>query len=138
MVNNRDFGIFNQNEDFFSNIGKNFLGAFNNAMKTDIVENNDQYEVKIDLPGFKKDGIRVDYQNDNLIVHAKHAYASEQHNDDRKVIKQERSADNLSRSYNLPNVDEANIKATYNGGILDIILPKQAPDDSGTHHIEIQ
>ena len=136
--NNRNFGIFDPQDDFFSNIGKAFLGSVDNGgFNVDIVENDDNFTVLAELPGFKKNGIKISYQDNNLTIKAAHEYSSEVHNDDGRVIRHERSNQNVSRSFYLPDVNAEMIKAGYDGGVLTVTLPKQNPEATGAHHVEI-
>ncbi|HBF74357.1 MAG TPA: Hsp20/alpha crystallin family protein, partial [Lactobacillus sp.] len=54
-----------------------------------------------------------------------------------RVLRQERSSSNVTRSFYLPGVDEDNVKATYDGGILKLTLPKMTEDKQDSHHIAI-
>lgn len=136
--NNRNFGIFDPQDDFFSNFGKAFLGSVNNgSFDVDIVENDNDFVVSAELPGFKKKGINISYQDDNLTIKAQHESSSEVHNDDGRVIRHERSNQNVSRSFYLPSVNAEMIKASYDGGVLTITLPKKDPETTGVHRIEI-
>ena len=49
----------------------------------------------------------------------------------------ERSYGRMSRSYRLPNVNEGQISAKVNDGVLTIDLPKMTSDQKGNHQINI-
>ena len=65
--------LFTENlfDDFFDEMDKDFFGKKNplygkhgrNMMKTDVRETDNTYEVDIDLPGFKKEDININYEN---------------------------------------------------------------------------
>ena len=59
-------------------------------MKTDVHEQDDHYEVDIDLPGFKKDEINLDLENGYLTVHAAKSLDKEEKDHRGKLIRQER------------------------------------------------
>ena len=59
-------------------------------MKTDVLELDDHYEVDIDLPGFKKEEIKLELDNGNLTVSAARNVNEEEKNEEGKVIRQER------------------------------------------------
>lgn len=122
--------------DVFDGFDQDFFGG-STTMKTDIKETDNDYQVKAELPGFKKDGIHVDYNNDTLRVNANHDLTKEHKDEKGRVLRQERSSSNISRSFYLPGVDQDNVKATYDGGILTLTLPKVTEDKADTHHIEI-
>ncbi len=96
-------------------------------MKSDIRELEDSYEIDIELPGFNKDEIKVDYDDDYLIVSAKHEETNKQKG---KYIHQEISYSTLERNYYVGNIDKSQIKAKLDNGVLTINVPKaklQAP-----------
>ena len=65
-------------------------------MKTDVHEHDDHYEVDIDLPGFKKEEIKLELNNGYLTVGA-----SKEHDqtNNGKVIRKERYSGSMSRSF---------------------------------------
>ena len=132
--------VFDDNpmDDFFGNFGR---GLFNsmaeaNPMKTDVVENKDNYQVTAELPGFKKNAIHMDYRNNTLRINASHNLKKTDKNEKGRVLRRERSMSNVSRSFYLPNVDFKKITASYDGGLLKVSLPKAAPKNQG-HQIKI-
>ncbi|MBB5888242.1 Hsp20/alpha crystallin family protein [Lactovum miscens] len=135
-----DFG-----NDFFSNFGRNFFKNgfdFPNStrqmtMKTDVVESDTAYTVKIDLPGLKKENILIDYNDGILSVSGKQESEDEVRNDSGEVIHSERYYGSYSRQYSLPNVDREAVTAKYDGGVLTLNLPKSKADTTN-HRIEIQ
>ena len=48
-----------------------FTESESKLMKTDIKEKKDKYVIEMDLPGYEKDGIKVEIQDGYLTVHAK-------------------------------------------------------------------
>ncbi len=135
-----DFG-----DDFFNHFGRNFfktgldfpLSARQTTMKTDISESEQAYTVKIDLPGLKKENLNIDYENGILSVSGKQEQESEARNDANEVIHSERYYGSYSRSYRLPQVDRDKITAKYDGGVLQIELPKTSVS-ADKNPIEIQ
>mgnify|MGYP002625823223 CR=1 FL=1 len=98
-----------------------------NLMKTDVREKKDSYEVDIDLPGFKKDEIKLELENGYLTISA--AKGLDKDETDKKTgkyIRRERYAGNLSRSFYIGDgVKQEDIKATFKNGILSITVPKE-------------
>lgn len=97
-----------------------------NVMKSDILENDDEYKVYIDLPGAKKEDIHLEYKDFNLVVSysVKSSYHQDE-NKNHKVIKRERYSGNYSRSFYIPNIDDKTINASYHDGILEVVLLKK-------------
>lgn len=138
MANELRNNVFNDFMDpmsnFFDGLGRNMVNS--SKMKTDVIENDDEFEVKAELPGFKKEDININYENDTLTIHAIHDLNKEQKDEDGKLIRSERTSSDVSRSFYLPDADTDKIGAKYDGGILDIMVPKSAEKES-KHTISI-
>ncbi|TPR51148.1 Hsp20/alpha crystallin family protein [Apilactobacillus kunkeei] len=138
MANELRNNVFNDFMDpmtnFFDGLGRNMVNS--SKMKTDVIENDDEFEVKAELPGFKKEDISINYENDTLTIHAIHDLNKEQKDEDGKLIRSERTSSDVSRSFYLPDADTDKIGAKYDGGILDIMVPKSAEKES-KHSISI-
>ncbi|MCK8624980.1 Hsp20/alpha crystallin family protein [Apilactobacillus xinyiensis] len=106
----------------------------NNNMKTDIIDNGDTYEVNAELAGFDKDDIHMDYRDNTLSINAKKNANHDEENG--KVVFSEISSNDIKRSFYLPNVDIKKIQASYENGILNVVLPKVNVDNQG-HSISI-
>ena len=119
---------------FDAPVEKRFFGKKNplygkhakNLMKTDVREKKDSYEVDIDLPGFKKDEIKLELENGYLTISA--AKGLDKDETDKKTgkyIRRERYAGNLSRSFYIGDVKQEDVKAAFKNGILSITVPKE-------------
>ena len=96
------------------------------VMKTDVREHEDGYEVDIDLPGFKKDEIKLTLENGYLTVAAGKALNSDEKDKKGKVIRQERYSGSMQRSFYVgENVTEEEIKAKFEDGVLKLTVPKK-------------
>jgi len=93
-----------------------------NIMKSDIYEQNDNYVLEIDLPGFDKENVSIDYHNEYLTIKA---VKNDNHDENDKYIKKERFYGEYKRTFYIGNLDESNIKANYNNGVLKITFPKE-------------
>ena len=69
------------------------------VMKTDVHEHDDKYELDIDLPGFKKDEIKLSLENGYLSVSAAKGLDKEEKDKKGKLIRQERYAGAMQRSF---------------------------------------
>ena len=98
----------------------------NRVMKTDVHEQDDHYDVDIDLPGFKKDEIKIELENGYLTVNASKGLDQEEKNDKGKLIRQERYSGSMQRSFYVgENVTEEDIKAKFEDGVLKLTVPKK-------------
>ena len=103
-------------------------------MKTDVHEHDDHYEVDIDLPGFKKDEITIELNNGYLTVSAAKGLDKDENDKKGKLIRQERYAGAMQRSFYIGDtVTEADVKAKFEDGVLDICVPKAEPKKLDDH-----
>ncbi len=111
----------------FRNIDRRLYGK--NAareMKTDVHEHEDHYEVDIDLPGFKKEEITLSLENGYLTVNAAKGLDKDQTNKKGKIIRQERYAGALQRSFYVGDaLTETDITARFENGVLSLNVPKR-------------
>ena len=98
-----------------------------NLMKTDIKEMDKGYELIIDLPGFKKDEIKVSLDNGYLsITAAKGLDKDEQEKDTGRYIRRERYTGSCERSFYVgEDMTEEDIKGEFKHGILKLFVPKK-------------
>ena len=93
-------------------------------MKTDIRENEKEYIIDVDLPGFDKNNIKVDVEDGYLNINA----SMDESNDKEekgKFIRRERYSGECSRSFYVgEDVESEDIKATFKNGILTLEVPK--------------
>ena len=113
-------------DDFFG--GKNPLYGKHakNMMNTDIRETDDGYELDIDLPGFRKDEIQAELKDGFLTVSAAKGLDKEEKNNKGEYIRRERYTGSMSRSFYVgEHLNEEDIKAKYEDGILKLSVPKK-------------
>ena len=95
-------------------------------MKTDVHEQEGQYEVDMDLPGFKKEEITLELNNGYLTVSAAKGLDKDENDKKGKLIRQERYAGSMQRSFYVgENLTEEDIKASFQHGVLSLIIPKK-------------
>ena len=95
-------------------------------MKTDVREHEDHYEVDVDLPGFKKDEIRLELENGTLTVHAAKDLEKEKTDKTGKIIRQERFSGAMQRSFYVGEaITEEDIGAKFENGVLSLSIPKK-------------
>ena len=98
-----------------------------NLMKTDIQEHDDGYTLEMDLPGFKKDEIKVELNNGYMTISAaKGLDEDEKDKKSGKYIRHERYTGSCQRSFYVgEDVTEEDIKAEFKHGILKLFVPKK-------------
>ena len=130
--------IFGENlfDDFFTpfyyddkdekKVGKKLYGhRAQNLLKTDIKEKKNEYIIDIDLPGYEKEGIKLEVQDGYLTVHA--TVNKEENNEEKgRFVRKERYSGACSRSFYVgENITEDEIKAKFKNGTLTIVVPKK-------------
>ncbi len=120
------FGIPELKE--FDNMEKKLYGRrAGRMMKTDVREKDDNYEVVIDIPGFKKEEITVELDEGYLTINAAKGLDKDENDKKGKLIRQERYAGSMTRSFYIgENVQKEDIEATYRHGVLKLTIPKKA------------
>ncbi|NIT55719.1 MAG: Hsp20 family protein [Aliifodinibius sp.] len=103
-------------EDAFSRSKGTFIPELN------VYETDKEFEITVALPGMSKDDINIGFENNTITISGERKLAEE---DDTKYHRIESRFGKFERSLPLPNViDEENISATYDNGVLTITVPK--------------
>lgn len=108
----------NLNNDLFNN---SFFKE-NDIFKADIYEKDNLYKIILDLPGFHKENITIDYSNGYITITAS---KKDEFNEDTNFLHRERFYGEYKRTFYIGCVNENSIKAKYQNGILSINLEKQ-------------
>jgi HSP20 family protein len=103
------------------------------AIRADVRETKDSFIVEAELPGVKKNGVQIVCQENVLTISVKAEENAEK--SEENYLRRERFCGEASRSFTLRNIDEANITAKMEDGLLYITLPKVLPEEK---HIEIE
>jgi HSP20 family protein len=122
-------GIFPRSmDDYLSSMLKDFSPLFDDDSNTtsfpvDILEDDKRYVIKADIPGAKKEDIAVTLEDNALTIQLKRARTEEKK--EGTYLRRERSTAYTARTFSLPFASsEAEIKAKYNEGTLEISIPK--------------
>ncbi len=107
------------------NLFNDFFGSSNAPaeLRTDITDTGDAFVLEADLPGFKKENIKIDLENDRLTIKAERR--SEHEENKNGCIRRERHFGSFERSFDVSGIDTANIKASCTDGVLTLTLPKR-------------
>ena len=109
-------------ENFFSNPAGFEQGA-NLGLPLDVVENQDAYIIRAEVPGLKPEDLDITLNNNLLTIRGE--TKSEQEHEGERFHLRERQFGSFARSISLPSTVDANaIDANYNAGILTLRLPK--------------
>jgi len=112
-------------DDMFS-VDRMPVKTMPSIMKTDIKETEDQYVLAIDLPGFKKEDVKIHLKDGYLNVTA--SSQNEEEEKDGKYLRRERYTGSMTRSFYVgEDLTEEDVKAKFGNGVLTLALPKEAP-----------
>ncbi len=89
-------------------------------LRTDIYEVGENQCIEMDLPGYQKDNVTIDYNNGYLTIMAS------KEGQEKNYIRQERYYGEYSRTFYVGDIDESSIKANLENGILKITYPKES------------
>lgn len=102
-------------------------------MKLDVTENDKEYIVKAELPGAKKEDIRISVDGSYVSISAEtkeEKKETKKHNGERTLL-HEMHYGSWSRGFTLPHeVDDKTADAKFENGVLSLTLPKRAPATS--------
>ena len=133
-VDNRDYGL-NFWEDSFEDFFKPMAFPKTSSMRTDIKENENGYELAVDMPGFDKKDIGVTLKDGYLTIEAK---KEDKEEEGKKYLRRERSF-SCSRSFYVgDNITEEDVKAKYDNGVLKLEVPKKQEKEIHTGNITIE
>ena len=111
---------------------------FNPEVRVDVTENDKDIMVKADLPGMAKDKIDITLERDKILTIAgsREIMAKQE---SPGVVRQERSSGRFERRIELPvECESQGIKATYEEGVLQVVLPRKKGTKEGTIKVNIQ
>ena len=93
-------------------------------IRVDVTETDQAYLVKADMPGIKKDDIRISVEGNMVTISA--TMQEEKQETTAGTVYSERYSGALYRSFSLPqDIDDANTEARYQDGVLNLTLPKK-------------
>lgn len=113
------------NDPFFE---RPFENTTSQIMKTDIQENDANYLLEMELPGYKKEEIKAELKDGYLTITASRNDTKEEHDSKGKCIRKERYTGSCNRSFYVGNdLKQEDIKAAFTDGILRLSIPKEVP-----------
>jgi len=116
------FGIDRFFDDFFRDPFFSRFSSWTTPIRADVRETDKEYIVEAELPGVKKEDIIIDLQDDVLTIGVDVKQERNEENDG--YIYRERQRGSYRRSFNVYNIDNEKVRASYKDGILTVVLPK--------------
>lgn len=113
--------LYGMMDDFFT---ENINFSANTNFKVDVRELEDSYLVEAELPGFKKDEIKISFKNGELTIDAEKKEEAKESSKDKNYVHREMRYSSMSRTLYFENVEKEGLKAKLNDGILEIKVPK--------------
>lgn len=116
---------------------RSFFSAHNasSLFRTDVSDLGDAYKLEAELPGFSKDDININIEDERMTISVERK--QENSEDKPNYLRRERFYGSYSRSFDLSGIDADNITASYADGVLSLNLPKQAPEVPASRRLEI-
>ena len=131
MANVSRYDPFADVDDFFKGfflrpVRMSAEGATLGQVKVDVSEDDKAYTIHAEIPGAKKEDVKVAVDGNVVSISAEVKNTREQKQGE-KVIRSERYYGTVSRSFTLgTEVDEAQCNAAYKDGVLELVLPKKS------------
>ena len=111
---------------FTDEFGVNFFGS-NSYPKVDVVDHDDRITIEAEIPGLSKKEVSVDLEENILTISG--AKQSKDESPEIKYIRKELKRSSFKRSFKLgENINQKNVNADFNNGVLLITLPKKEPE----------
>lgn len=132
----RDLGL----DNFFDNFFGSSLNTVNRkgvSFKMDISEEENSYRVEADMPGVNKEDINIAVNDKTLQISVKHEEKIDNSDKNNKYIHRERYFSSCSRSVYLGDIDESQISAKMENGVLIVNIPKLTKEEQ-SRQIEIK
>jgi len=122
----------------FEPLAKGFKGEMGFVQpKVDVAETDKSYEISAELPGLDEKDVDVTLSDGVLTIRGEKKTEAEEKKKD--YYRVERSYGSFQRSFALPDsIDEGRIAATFEKGVLKLVLPKTAEAQKKQRKIEIK
>jgi HSP20 family protein len=103
--------------------------------QVDISETDKCYQITAEIPGIKREDVKISIEDGVLTVHGERKEEKEEKG--RKFHRVERFYGSFSRNFALPqDIDEEHVDATFADGLLTLKIPKK--EAAKTKTIEVQ
>lgn len=117
-------------DPFFNSFFFEKNNSFNQMLKTDIKEKNNEYLMKINVPDVKKEDIKIEFKNGYLTINV---VTSKEENNEGEYLYHERETGEFSRTYYLgTNIKSEDIEAKLDNGVLNLNIHKDTKKDENS------
>lgn len=113
-------------------------GDMVSAFKTDVTDTGDAFKLEAELPGFKKEDIKLDVENDCLTISAERKLDNDEKDKKGNFIKRERFYGSYRRSFDVSGINVDGIEAEYTDGVLTLNMPKKVETVPAARRLEIK
>ena len=108
------------------------------SFRTDIRDEGDHFLLEAELPGFRKEDIDLELKDGVLTISANRDETLENKGEDGKYLCRERRVGSFARSFDVTGIQEEEIGAAYDSGVLKLTLPKAGQPEPQSRKIAIQ
>lgn len=117
--------------------GREMLAMADWSPSADVTETDTAYLIKAEIPGVKKEDVKVFVQDGMLTMQGERKMEKEEKG--KKFHRVERSYGKFMRSYRMPDdADENSVKADFKDGMLNITLTKTAKSKAKPKAIDVK
>lgn len=128
---------FRRPESIIDKFFDDFRQPTNLGRHLDIYKQDNAYFLELDLPGFKKEEISIDFKEDVLTIEAKHV-EEEKSEDNKEYIYQSRRSKDVRRQIRFSGIDVDKVEASFESGVLKMTLPLEEEVVPETKQIELK
>ena len=118
----------NMIDDFFRDSRAMERNLQMDTFKIDVMEEDNAYRIEADLPGFSRDDIKLELEDNRLTISVEKEENTEEKTD--KYLHRERKSSSMSRCLSLKDADLEKSTAKLEDGVLRIIAPRMKPEDN--------
>jgi HSP20 family protein len=137
----RNYGFFDNNFRSFDDMIDSFFNdnfmrrgsVYESTFKVDVSQDDKGYTVEAEMPGFSKDDIKISVDQGKLLLEAAKNEEVNEDNEEKNYIHRERRSSQMSRSMYFPDIDENDITAKLEDGVLTVRLGKKAVEETKKH-----
>ncbi len=124
-------------ESMIDKFFEDFRQPTNLGRHLDIYKKDNAYYLELDLPGFKKEEIAIDFKEDVLTIEAKHV-EEEKSEENKEYIYQSRRSNDMKRQIRFSGIDVDKVEASFESGVLKMTLPLEQESVPETKQIELK
>lgn len=117
--------FYNMIDDFFNDDFTPSRAMKSGSFKVDVLEDEKEYKVEAELPGFEKGDVEVTLDDGKLTILAEKTEEKDDSNKDKNYIHKERKSTTMQRTMYFKDIDEDGLEANLEKGLLTVVIPKK-------------